>query len=178
MSSLSELYQNVILEHNRSPRNYRVMDEADGKAEGHNPLCGDHVTVWVRMDGDVIGDVSFRGAGCAISKASASLMTGAVKGKSREEAERLFERFHQLVTGTLPPGESETLGKLAVFSGVSQFPVRVKCASLSWHTLKAALEERAVGRSGGQAVGRSHGQVIGQSDGPVGESDGARDGGV
>ena len=140
MSSLSELYQNVILEHNRSPRNYRAMDDADRKAEGHNPMCGDQLTVWVRMTGDVIGDVSFRGAGCAISKASASLMTAAVKGKSREEAEALFERFHRLVTGTLPAAEAETLGKLAVFSGVSEFPVRVKCASLSWHTLKAALD--------------------------------------
>jgi len=169
MSSLSELYQNVILEHNRSPRNYRVMDDADRKADGHNPLCGDQVTVWVRMDGDVIGDVSFRGAGCAISKASASLMTGAVKGKSREEAEHLFERFHQLVTGTLPPGESETLGKLAVFSGVSEFPVRVKCASMAWHTLKAALEA-------GQAGGRSGGQAIGDPDGPAGRPDRAKDG--
>jgi len=169
MSSLSELYQNVILEHNRSPRNYRVMDDADRKADGHNPLCGDQVTVWVRMDGDVIGDVSFRGAGCAISKASASLMTGAVKGKSREETEKLFERFHQLVTGTLPPGESETLGKLAVFSGVSAFPVRVKCASMAWHTLKAALEA-------GQAGGRSGGQAIGDPDGPAGRPDRAKDG--
>jgi nitrogen fixation protein NifU and related proteins len=177
MSSLSELYQNVILEHNRSPRNYRVMDDADRKADGHNPLCGDQVTVWVRMEGDVIGDVSFRGAGCAISKASASLMTGAVKGKSREEAERLFERFHQLVTGTLPPGESETLGKLAVFSGVSEFPVRVKCASMAWHTLKAALEGgQTVGRSDGQVVRRSGGQTVRESDGPAGESDGAKDG--
>jgi nitrogen fixation protein NifU and related proteins len=141
MSSLNELYQNVILEHNRSPRNYRAMDDADGKAEGHNPMCGDQLTVWVRMDGDVIGDVSFRGAGCAISKASASLMTAAVKGKTRAEAEALFQRFHRLVTGGLQPGESETLGKLAVFSGVSEFPVRVKCASLSWHTLKAALDQ-------------------------------------
>ena len=140
MSSLSELYQNVILEHNRSPRNYRAMDEAARKADGHNPMCGDQLTVWVRMDGDVIGDVSFRGAGCAISRASASLMTAAVKGKTRREAEALFERFHQLVTGTLPTGQAETLGKLAVFSGVSEFPVRVKCASLSWHTLKAALD--------------------------------------
>ena len=143
MSSLSELYQNVILEHNRSPRNYRLMPNADRTAEGQNPLCGDHLTVWIRMDGDVIGDVSFQGAGCAISKASASLMTDAVKGKSRAEAEALFGRFHQLVTGTLPTGEAETLGKLAVFSGVSQFPIRVKCASLSWHTLKAALDGAA-----------------------------------
>ncbi len=140
MSSLSELYQNVILEHNRSPRNYRAMAGADRQADGHNPLCGDQITVWVRMDGDVIGDVSFQGAGCAISKASASLMTGAVKGKSLQDADALFRRFHQLVTGVLPPHEAETLGKLAVFSGVSEFPVRVKCASLSWHTLKAALE--------------------------------------
>ena len=120
MSGLSELYQNVILEHNRSPRNYRAMPEADRKAEGNNPLCGDQVTVWVRMDGDVIGDVSFQGAGCAISRASASLMTATVKGKSREEVAGLFERFHRLVTGTLPAEESETLGKLAVFSGVSE----------------------------------------------------------
>jgi nitrogen fixation NifU-like protein len=149
MSSLSELYQSVILEHNRSPRNYRVIENADRTAEGHNPLCGDQLTVWVRMDGDVIEDVSFKGAGCAISRASASLMTGAVRGKSRAEAEALFQRFHRLVTGTLPPDESETLGKLAVFSGVSQFPIRVKCASLSWHTLKAALGGRADGGADG-----------------------------
>jgi len=138
--SLSELYQNVILEHNRAPRNYRAMPGADRKAEGNNPLCGDQVTVWLRLDGDVIGDVSFQGAGCAISRASASLMTAAVKGKTRAEVEGLFDRFHQLVTGALPAGEAETLGKLAVFSGVSEFPIRVKCASLSWHTLKAALD--------------------------------------
>jgi nitrogen fixation NifU-like protein len=117
------------------------MPEADRKAEGNNPLCGDQVTVWVRMEGDIIGDVSFQGAGCAISRASASLMTGAVKGKSRDEVAGLFERFHRLVTGTLPPDESETLGKLAVFSGVSEFPIRVKCASLSWHALRAALDD-------------------------------------
>jgi len=138
--SLNELYQNVILEHNRSPRNYHAMDDADHKAEGHNPLCGDRLTVWVRLDDDVIQDASFQGSGCAISKASASLMTAAVKGRTRREAEELFGRFHRLVTGTLDPSESETLGKLAVFSGVSEFPVRVKCASLSWHTLKAALD--------------------------------------
>jgi nitrogen fixation NifU-like protein len=138
--SLSELYQNVILEHNRTPKNYRAMPDADRKAEGHNPLCGDQVTVWLRLDGDLIGDVSFQGAGCAISRASASLMTAAVKGKTRAEVEGLFERFHQLVTGALPAGQAETLGKLAVFSGVSEFPIRVKCASLSWHTLKAALD--------------------------------------
>jgi nitrogen fixation NifU-like protein len=138
--SLNELYQNVILEHNRSPRNYHAMDDADHQAEGHNPLCGDRLTVWVRLDDDIIQDASFQGSGCAISKASASLMTAAVKGRTRREAEELFGRFHRLVTGTLDPAESETLGKLAVFSGVSEFPVRVKCASLSWHTLKAALD--------------------------------------
>ena len=143
MSSLSELYQNVILEHNRAPRNYRVMADANGQADGNNPLCGDQVTVWVRMKGDVVDDVSFQGAGCAISRASASLMTAAVKGKTRAETAALFERFHQLVTGKLPKDESETLGKLAVFSGVSAFPVRVKCASLSWHTLRAALNSPA-----------------------------------
>jgi nitrogen fixation protein NifU and related proteins len=140
MASLSELYQNVILEHNRSPRNYRPMPEADRHAEGNNPLCGDQVTVWVRLRGDVIEDVSFQGSGCAISRASASLMTSAVKGRTRGEATSLFDRFHRLVTGSLSPAESETLGKLAVFSGVSEFPIRVKCASLSWHTLKSALD--------------------------------------
>ena len=140
MTSLSELYQDVILEHNRSPRNYGAMSDASGTAEGNNPLCGDQVTVWVRMDGERIGDVSFQGAGCAISRASASLMTGAVKGKTRAEAEALFERFHRLVTGAIPTEGAETLGKLAVFSGVSQFPIRVKCASLAWHTLRSALE--------------------------------------
>jgi nitrogen fixation protein NifU and related proteins len=142
MPSLDELYQNVILEHNRSPRNYRAMADADGSAEGNNPLCGDQVTVWVRMEGDVIADVSFQGAGCAISRASASLMTSAVKGKTRAETDTLFDRFHQMVTGKLAAGDAETLGKLAVFSGVSGFPVRVKCASLAWHTLRSALKGR------------------------------------
>jgi len=141
MGSLDELYQNVILEHNRAPRNYRSMPDADAQAEGHNPLCGDQVTVWVRMDGEMIGDVSFQGAGCAISRASASLMTSAVKGKNRAETAALFDRFHRLVTGRLSEEAPETLGKLAVFSGVSAFPVRVKCASLAWHTLKSALEQ-------------------------------------
>jgi nitrogen fixation NifU-like protein len=139
MGSLSELYQNVILEHNRSPRNYRAMDDAGRKAQGSNPLCGDQVTVWVRVDGDVIKEATFQGSGCAISKASASLMTGAVAGKTRLEAEALFDRFQRLVTGTLEPAEAETLGKLAVFSGVSRFPIRVKCASLSWHAMREAL---------------------------------------
>lgn len=142
MATLDGLYQDVILEHNRSPRNYRVMGDASRQAEGNNPLCGDQLTLWVRLDGDVIADVSFQGSGCAISKASASIMTTTVKGKTREEALRLFERFHSLVTGK-PAGEAggdAGLGKLAVFAGVSAYPIRVKCASLSWHTLKAALE--------------------------------------
>ena len=139
MPGLSELYQNVILEHNRSPRNYHAMPEADRHAEGHNPLCGDQITVWVRLEGDRVADVSFQGAGCAISRASASIMTDAVKGKTQAEAAALFDRFHRLVTGELPSPEAETLRKLAVFSGVSEYPVRVKCASLAWHTLKSAL---------------------------------------
>jgi nitrogen fixation protein NifU and related proteins len=147
MPSLNELYQNVILEHNRSPRNYRPIPDASRKASGHNPLCGDEVTVWIRMIGEVIDDVSFEGAGCAISRASASLMTGAVKGKTRAEAVALFERLQRLVTGNASGEPPETLGKLAVFSGVSAFPIRVKCASLAWHTLRSALEG---------AVGQSH----------------------
>lgn len=139
MSSLSELYQNVILEHNRSPRNYRAMADADRHAQGINPMCGDSLTVWLKLDGDVIRDASFHGMGCAISRASASLMTAAVKGRSRQEAEATFERFHRLVTGRSEPADAETLGKLAVFSGVSAYPTRVKCASLPWHALKAAL---------------------------------------
>lgn len=142
MSSFAELYQNVILEHNRSPRNYRVIADADRQAEGNNPLCGDQLTVWLKLDGDLISDVSFQGLGCAISRASASLMTAAVKGKTRQEASELFDRFHRLVTGQTPVAP-ETLGKLAVFSGVSEYPTRVKCASLPWHTLKAALSGRA-----------------------------------
>jgi nitrogen fixation protein NifU and related proteins len=141
MTGLSELYQSVILDHNRSPQNYRVMPDANRQAEGHNPLCGDRLRIWLRLEGDLIQDISFQGSGCAISKASASLMTAAIKGKTRAEAVGLFERFHQLVTGRLDSSASETLGKLGVFSGVSQFPIRVKCASLSWHAMKAALDQ-------------------------------------
>ena len=140
MATLNALYQELILDHNRAPRNYRPMENANRRVEGHNPLCGDRLTVWLRMEGDLIEDVAFQGSGCAISRASASLMTTAVKGKTRPEVEALVDRFHRLVTGSLDPSEAESLGKLAVFSGVSQFPVRVKCASLSWHALKAALE--------------------------------------
>jgi nitrogen fixation NifU-like protein len=141
MGSLGSLYEDLILDHNRAPRNYRLVENANRRVEGHNPLCGDRLTVWLRMEGDIIQDASFQGSGCAISRASASLMTTAVKGKTRNEAEALFERFHRLVTGSLQPSETESLGKLAAFSGVSAFPVRIKCASLSWHALKAALDQ-------------------------------------
>ncbi|HKH84694.1 MAG TPA: SUF system NifU family Fe-S cluster assembly protein [Gemmatimonadales bacterium] len=141
MASLSGLYQDLILDHNRAPQNYRQMVDANRRADGTNPLCGDRLTVWLKVEDDTIKDVTFQGAGCAISKASASLMTAAVKGRTRTEAEALFERFRRLVTGDLPDSEAGTLGKLAVFSGLSEFPVRVKCASLSWHALKAALNE-------------------------------------
>jgi nitrogen fixation NifU-like protein len=143
MSDLRELYQEVILDHNRRPRNFRALAEANHKAEGFNPLCGDRLTLFLKVDGDVIRDASFLGSGCAISKASASLMTDTVKGKSVAEAESLFERFHHMVT--LAPDAAEDfadLGKLVVLAGVREFPVRIKCASLAWHTLRAALEAK------------------------------------
>jgi nitrogen fixation protein NifU and related proteins len=143
MPSLSELYQNVILEHNRSPRNYRAMDDANREAQGHNPLCGDQVTVRLRVADGRIQDAAFQGSGCAISRASASLMTSAIKGQTPEAAAELFHRFHRLVTGHPEAEKPETLGKLAVFSGVSEYPSRVKCASLPWHTMKAALDRGA-----------------------------------
>jgi len=139
MSDLRELYQDVILEHSKAPRNYRELQDANHKAEGYNPLCGDHFTIYLHLEGDKIKDVTFQGSGCAISKASASMMTQSVKGKSKGEAVKIFERFHELVTGA-GNGDREALGKLAVFAGVSEFPVRVKCATLAWHTLQAALE--------------------------------------
>lgn len=142
MTDLQELYQSVILDHNRKPRNFGELPGANREADGKNPLCGDEVHVALVLDGDTITDVKFTGHGCAISKASASLMTAAVKGKSRAEAEALFERFHTLVLGKDADGGKE-LGQLVVFSGVSRFPVRVKCASLAWHTLKAALDSEA-----------------------------------
>ena len=141
MATLSNLYQDLILDHNRAPQNYRVLENANRRVEGNNPLCGDRLTVWLRLDGDVIRDAAFQGSGCAISKASASLMTGAIKGKTRAEAQELFNRFHRLVTGSSTPAEVDSMGKLAAFSGLSQFPVRVKCASLSWHAMRTALDE-------------------------------------
>jgi nitrogen fixation NifU-like protein len=139
--STEALYQEIILEHNRKPRNFREMDNADRTVEGRNPLCGDSLTLWLKMDGDRVADVSFKGQGCAISKASASLMTAAVKGKSRAEAEGLFDRFHRLVMGQLPQSEQSDLGSLRALGGVSKFPLRVKCASLAWHALHSALEQ-------------------------------------
>jgi len=139
MPDLRDLYQEVILEHSKAPRNYRELAVANHKAEGYNPLCGDHFTVYVDLEGDSIRDIGFQGSGCAISKASASMMSQAVKGKTKAEAQQIFAAFHKLVTGHAN-GSSADLGKLAVFSGVSEFPVRVKCATLAWHTLQAALE--------------------------------------
>jgi nitrogen fixation NifU-like protein len=137
---LDELYQSVILDHNKSPRNFHELPPPASRADGHNPLCGDRLTVWVDLDGDTVRDVAFLGNGCAISKASASLMTAAVKGKSRAEAIALADEFQKLVTGKLEgAAERKALGKLQALGGVSEFPVRVKCASLAWHTLKAAL---------------------------------------
>jgi nitrogen fixation protein NifU and related proteins len=144
MSDLRDLYQDVILEHSKAPRNYRELAAANHKAEGFNPLCGDHFTVYLDLENDSIRDISFQGSGCAISKASASMMTQILKGKTKADAEKLFEVFHSMVTGKAPAdGSRPELGKLAVFSGVSEFPVRVKCATLAWHALHAALEGKA-----------------------------------
>ena len=140
MSELSDLYQEVILEHNKNPRNFRELPDADSTALGNNPLCGDALKVYVKMDGDTIGEVAFKGSGCAISKASASMMTQSLKGKTREEADVLFDEFHKMVTGSLDAERDDNhLGKLKIFAGVLEFPARVKCASLSWHTVHAAL---------------------------------------
>lgn len=140
MSELNDLYQEVILEHNKNPRNFREIEGADRTADGNNPLCGDALRVYVEMDGETVKDVAFKGSGCAISKASASMMTQTVKGKTKEEAEVLFDEFHRMVTGDLDIERDEnSLGKLKIFAGVLEFPARVKCASLSWHTLNAAL---------------------------------------
>ena len=139
ISELADLYQEVVLDHGKRPRNFGPLDGATHHAEGLNPLCGDHFTVRAKVEGGVVSDVRFEGTGCAISKASASVMTGAVKGKSPEEIDRLFERFHRLVTEGPGAEEDPALGKLAVFGGVHEYPTRVKCASLAWHALRAAL---------------------------------------
>ena len=138
MSELSDLYQEVILDHNRRPHNFRVIDDATAKQEGFNPLCGDRLTLFIALDGDVIKDVAFQGTGCAISKASASLMTDALKGKTVPEARELFEQFHAMITSN-PDTPPVDLGKLSVLAGVREFPTRIKCASLAWHTMKAAV---------------------------------------
>jgi len=140
MSDLRELYQQVILDHNKNPRNFRELPDATSRVEGYNPLCGDHYTVYLKVDGDRIEEVSFTGSGCAISKASASVMSSTMKGKSRDEAGELFDAFHKLVTGEGAGSDADELGRLAAFSGVSEFPARVKCATLAWHTLRSALE--------------------------------------
>lgn len=143
MSDLRELYQQTILDHQRKPRNFREMPDATGHLEGHNPLCGDRLTLFLKVEGDVVQDVSFQGDGCAISKASASMMTETIKGKKLDEVRALFGQFHELITGQPPKEEASAphppLGKLAVFSGVREFPMRVKCATLSWHTLMAIV---------------------------------------
>jgi len=141
MSELSELYQQVILDHNKKPRNFQRLEGANRSAEGFNPLCGDQLTVYLQMDEGIVREVSFVGTGCAISKASASMMTQAVKGKTREETLALFDEFHRMVTGELDEeAEPNQLGRLKIFAGVRDYPARVKCASLPWHTMHAALE--------------------------------------
>ena len=140
MSELSELYQQVILDHNKKPRNFRKLETANRSAEGYNPLCGDQLTVYLELEDEVVKEVSFEGSGCAISKAAASMMTQSVKGKTKEEAEKLFDEFHRMVTGELDAEATPNgLGRLTIFAGVRDFPARVKCASLSWHTMHAAL---------------------------------------
>jgi nitrogen fixation NifU-like protein len=146
MSELRELYQQVILDHNRKPRNFRTLENANRTAEGRNPLCGDELTLSLNVENGVIKDAAFQGKGCAISKASASMMTASVLGKSEEEAAALFRRFHSMLTSTAEPdggAAGDGLGKLAVFAGVREFPARVKCATLAWHTLQAALSGAA-----------------------------------
>lgn len=143
MSQLDELYQELVIDHSKRPRNFGQLPEANRRAEGFNRLCGDRVTVLVELDGETVRQVKFQGSGCAISTASASLLTEAVRGKTLGEAEALFQRFHQMVTGA-PGSSSEGMGKLAVFAGVSEYPARVKCASLAWHTLHQALSAAAV----------------------------------
>ena len=139
---LRDLYQEVIFDHNRNPRNFRVMENADREVEGFNPLCGDRLTLFLKLDGDEITDVSFQGSGCAISTASVSLMTEIIKGKTEAEADALFKKFHEMTTGKEENIDMEAIGKLAVLAGVREYPARVKCATLAWHTLDAALKNQ------------------------------------
>ena len=148
MSELSELYQQVILDHNKKPRNFRKLESANHSAEGFNPLCGDQLTVYLNLEDDAVKEISFEGSGCAISKAAASMMTQAVKGKTRRQTEELFQEFHKLLTGEMDEEtEDSQLGKLRIFTGVREYPVRVKCATLSWHTMRAALEGLEIDRT-------------------------------
>ena len=140
-TDLRDLYQETILDHGKKPRNFRELAGANRRAEGYNPLCGDRETVFVKLEGDTVRDIAFQGAGCAISTASASMMTESLKGKSLADAEKLFERFHDLITGqSNAPKDAPPLGKLEVFSGVREYPVRIKCATLPWHTMRSALQ--------------------------------------
>ena len=145
LRDVRDLYQDMILEHSKKPRNFRSLPQANRKAEGYNPLCGDHFTVFLQLENDEVKDISFEGSGCAISKASASMMTASLKGKTKSQARELFARFHRLVTSQATEAHDGgvDIGKLVVFSGVSEFPVRVKCATLAWHTMLAALEEKS-----------------------------------
>jgi nitrogen fixation NifU-like protein len=160
MNDLRDLYQEVILDHSKRPRNFRVPADANRRAEGYNPLCGDKETVYLKLDGDVVRDAAFQGSGCAISTASASMMTESVKGKSRGEVESLFESFHELITGEPSPAPAGAdLGKLEVFAGVREYPVRIKCATLPWHAMKAAL-------NGGATVSTEEGAEASSKDAP------------
>ncbi len=155
MAELNELYQQVILDHNKKPRNFKRLATANREQEGFNPLCGDQITLYLEMDGDLIKDVGFQGSGCAISKASASMMTTVVKGKTKHEAEVMFDEFHRMVKGDLDTeNEQNHLGRLKIFAGVREFPARVKCASLSWHTLHAAIKQK----------GEDHGKFVTTED--------------
>lgn len=145
MTEIQALYQQVILDHNKNPHNFGMIEDADCSAEGLNPLCGDHINIFLNLDGDIITDIRFNGSGCAISKSSASIMTTLLKGKTVKEAEAMFGIFHDLVTADMGiQFDDDDLGKLAVFAGVREFPARVKCASLAWHTLKSALEGKKI----------------------------------
>ena len=140
MSNLHDLYQEILLEHNNKPRNYRALPDANRKADGYNPLCGDQITLYLKVEGDVISDVAFQGVGCAISRASASMLTQSVKGETLARAEEIFDGFHALITDPDADVDCDMLGDLEMLSGVSAFPTRIKCAVLAWHTLNAAID--------------------------------------
>ena len=159
MTNLDALYQEVILDHNRKPRNFREIENADRRVEGRNPLCGDQVTVFVKLDGDRVSDVSFKGTGCAVSKSSASIMTQTVKGKTVAETRQLFHRFHEMITGKMTDAQRGQMGSLAALGGVSKFPLRVKCATLAWHALRSALD------NGGEVTTEAEGPAMASGGG-------------